>query len=112
MSVAGASLLSPNVIIKPSTPAPHWAGGGLATSKSSDFEKSSPPVEESSSSVDSGVGGGGRPSLCALAHVLSWFSFLSLFLVAVSFTASFIFFTASACRRFDLRASGSGGFEM
>jgi hypothetical protein len=39
ISIAGASLLSPSVIIEPSTLAPRWAGGGLApvtTSKSSD----------------------------------------------------------------------------
>ena len=114
ISIPGASLPSPNVIIEALSPAPRWAGGGLApvtASKSSDSEKSTPPVEESSSSVDSGVSGGGRPYLRALAHALSWFSFLSLFLAAVSFAASFLFFTASACRRFDLRASGSGGFE-
>jgi len=113
-SVAGASLLSPSIIIDASSPAPCWAGGGLTpvtTSQSSDSEESTPPVEVSSSSVDLGVGGGGTPYLRALAHALSWFSFLSLFLKAISFALSFLFFTTSACRRFASRTSGSGGFE-
>jgi len=57
------------------------------------------------------VGSGGTPSLHALAHALSWFSFLSLFLAAVSIALSFLFFTASVCMRFASRTSGIGGFE-
>ena len=115
ISVAGTSLPSPSVIVEASSPAPRWAGWGLApvtTSKSSNSEKSTPLVEESSSSVDSGIGGGGRPSSRALVHALLCFSFLSLFLAAVSFAASFLFFTASVCRQFASRASVSGDFEM
>ena len=97
-SDTGMSLASPSAIDELSTPAPRWTGGGLApvtTSKSLDYKKLSPQDEESSSSVDSGMGGREVPSICAILHALSCFSFLSLFLAAASFTAFFFFFTAS-----------------
>ena len=65
----------------------------------------------SSSSVDSGVAGRGFPSVRAILHALSCFSFLFLFLSAAASAASFCFFTASMCRRLTSRPSGIGGLE-
>jgi len=80
-----------------SMPARCWTGGGLpvvSISKSSDFEKSTPPDEELASGVDSGVVCGERPSLCCLLFSFSWASLLSLFLRAVAFASSFLFFSS------------------
>ena len=61
--------------------------------------------------MDSCVVGRRATSASAILHSFSCLSFLSLYLVAVSFAASFFFFTASPCRRLASRSSGTGGFE-
>ena len=65
----------------------------------------------SSSSVDSGVAGHGFPSARVILHALSCFSFLFLLLSAAASAASFLFFTASACRRLTSCSFGIGGLE-
>ena len=61
--------------------------------------------------MDSSVVGHGLPSASAILHSFSCLSFLSLYLVAVSFAASFFFFTASPCRQLASCSSGTGGIE-
>ena len=54
------------------------ASPSVTVTVSSSSEKSSSTSEESSSSVDSGMAGHGLPSVSAILHSFSCFSFLSL----------------------------------
>ena len=58
------------------------------------------------------MAGRGFPSVCAILHALSCFSFLFLFQAAAASAASFCFFTAYACRWLTSRSSGTGGFQV
>ena len=112
--IAGAGPFLPTANAEASTLAHCWTGGGLpatSVSKSSDFEKSTPPDEKLGSGVDSGVVSGERPSLSHLLFSFSCSSLLHLFLSWVAFSSSFLFFSSYARRRFAAWVSGSGGSE-